>query len=393
DLFLAQFDNALTKIEKATYLGGSGDEIDCAFALDRNGNIYVSAMTASLDFPVTPGAFDETYNGGAYDGYLAKISPDLDELVFSTYYGGNASDEPEAIDVHPSGEAYLAGLTHSDDFPSTEGPVTIHDDYGEAFVMRFNNKGDVLKYSYVFGGDSEDLPGSIVLSPGTNAKPGKNGNGNEDNRVVTLNLAGLTKSSDFPTTPDAYDSTLANIDGWNDIIFMRFVFGKDDKKGNALLASKDDMVLPENQVGINGRTSVGHEGEMFAMDIPEKVKVLKKQYYEAYQRTDKDDWKSGESGQGVLNANALLGQNYPNPFTAETRIEVHLPADAWVSLKIFTLDGKEVCTLVQRELEEGKHSFTWNATDQGGQAMPGGIYLLRLDAGDRHEVNRMLYLP
>ena len=60
----------------SSYLGGSGDEDNGAAApgLDQQGNIYVSGVTSSTDFPVTPGAIQPTYGGGDIDGPLAKVT-------------------------------------------------------------------------------------------------------------------------------------------------------------------------------------------------------------------------------------------------------------------------------------------------------------------------------
>jgi hypothetical protein len=66
----------------SSYLGGSanenarGDGIDYfgTIAADNSGRIYVAGRTDSADFPTTPNAFDTTFNGPTYDGFLTKIS-------------------------------------------------------------------------------------------------------------------------------------------------------------------------------------------------------------------------------------------------------------------------------------------------------------------------------
>jgi hypothetical protein len=60
----------------SSYLGGSGDEDNGGGApgLDKRGNFYVSGVTSSTDFPVTPGAIQPTYGGGDIDGPLAKVT-------------------------------------------------------------------------------------------------------------------------------------------------------------------------------------------------------------------------------------------------------------------------------------------------------------------------------
>ncbi len=79
-----------------------------------------------------------------------------------------------------------------------------------------------------------------------------------------------------------------------------------------------------------------------------------------------------------------LLQNYPNPFNPSTNIGFKLPEKAFVSLKIFNLAGEEVRTIVQGELENGYHSYNFDAA-----GLPSGIYLYRLNAGEFAQVRKM----
>ena len=78
----------------STYLGGSANEgefREMSVALDAAGNVYVAGHTSSTDFPVTLGAYDETYNGG-YDVFISKFDPSLTNLLATTYLGGSGFD-------------------------------------------------------------------------------------------------------------------------------------------------------------------------------------------------------------------------------------------------------------------------------------------------------------
>ncbi|HGY57292.1 MAG TPA: T9SS type A sorting domain-containing protein [Caldithrix abyssi] len=81
---------------------------------------------------------------------------------------------------------------------------------------------------------------------------------------------------------------------------------------------------------------------------------------------------------------ALL-QNYPNPFNPQTRIAVDLPKASHVVLKVYSISGEDIATLVNGQLEAGKYNFTFNAGH-----LPSGIYLYRLKAGNYEAVKRML---
>jgi hypothetical protein len=82
-----------------------------------------------------------------------------------------------------------------------------------------------------------------------------------------------------------------------------------------------------------------------------------------------------------------LSQNFPNPFNPATTIQYQLPADGFVSLKVFDILGREVTTLVHEEQKADYHKATFDA---GGLAS--GTYFYRLQAGTFTSVRRLLIL-
>jgi hypothetical protein len=60
----------------SSYLGGSGTDIAFSVAVDSEGNLYVTGRTNSLNFPITPGAFDTSFNGGGRDAFVTKLDTD-----------------------------------------------------------------------------------------------------------------------------------------------------------------------------------------------------------------------------------------------------------------------------------------------------------------------------
>lgn len=73
DYCLSNLDNGLSNLLYSTYIGGSGDERYGQIALTNEGRLVVSGCTGSRDFPVTAGAYDEDYNGGATDIFIVKM--------------------------------------------------------------------------------------------------------------------------------------------------------------------------------------------------------------------------------------------------------------------------------------------------------------------------------
>ncbi|MBM2841695.1 MAG: hypothetical protein HW412_2223, partial [Bacteroidetes bacterium] len=82
-----------------------------------------------------------------------------------------------------------------------------------------------------------------------------------------------------------------------------------------------------------------------------------------------------------------LLQNYPNPFNPSTKISFQLPAVSFVTLRVFDLLGREVGTLVNKEMEAGSHSVTWDAAD-----VSAGVYFYKLQAGAFGDVKKLLVL-
>ncbi len=87
-----------------------------------------------------------------------------------------------------------------------------------------------------------------------------------------------------------------------------------------------------------------------------------------------------------------LDGNYPNPFNATTRFDFELMAPARVELRIYSLDGRLVRTILAAGLDEGRHSCTWNGRDDLGRTVASGGYFYRFQAGDQAEVRRMVLL-
>lgn len=86
----------------------------------------------------------------------------------------------------------------------------------------------------------------------------------------------------------------------------------------------------------------------------------------------------------------LLLPNYPNPFNPETTLRYQLPEAGQVQLKIYNALGQVVRTLVDGLQPAGAQQVVWDGRDEGGQDVAGGVYLYRLEAGDRVQTRLML---
>jgi hypothetical protein len=104
-----------------------------------------------------------------------------------------------------------------------------------------------------------------------------------------------------------------------------------------------------------------------------------------------EDDGTGVDDSVTASAFALLG-NSPNPFNPATRIEFDLPETAAVTLEVYSAAGRRVATLVDRTVEAGRHHVVWRGVDGSGRALPSGVYLARLSAGEEAAEHRMVLL-
>jgi hypothetical protein len=79
----------------------------------------------------------------------------------------------------------------------------------------------------------------------------------------------------------------------------------------------------------------------------------------------------------------------PNPFRPRTSVSFELPRSATVSLAVYAASGRLVTRLVEGEgLAAGAHTFTWDGRAHDGQRVAAGVYLFRLETGERIELRR-----
>jgi len=121
DAFVVKLDGVSGALLYDTYLGGSGVDWAFGIALDDVGNIYVTGMTNSPDFP-TANAVQAAYGGGGPytwgDAFITELNAAGNALVYSTYLGGSSDDAGNAIAVDGSGAVYVVGTTTSPNFPT-----------------------------------------------------------------------------------------------------------------------------------------------------------------------------------------------------------------------------------------------------------------------------------
>ncbi len=122
DLIVLRFNAATSQFTFATYLGGSAADTLGGIASDAAGTLFLAGTTASSDFPVTPGAFQQkpacSSASTCNATFVTHMNPSGTALFYSTYLGGSGgNDQARGIALDPVGDAYITGLTDSADFP------------------------------------------------------------------------------------------------------------------------------------------------------------------------------------------------------------------------------------------------------------------------------------
>lgn len=147
----------------ATFLGGTAEDRCLGLAVGPDGSAYVAGVTDSRDFP-RKNPFQET-SGGQSDGFVARISPEGDRLVYSTYLGRSKNDRCTALAVDASGAAVAAGRTDGPGFPLVRPLQGFGGGPADAFIVKLAVDGKSLLFSTCLGGRHEDEATALALDP------------------------------------------------------------------------------------------------------------------------------------------------------------------------------------------------------------------------------------
>jgi hypothetical protein len=209
-------DGFVTKLNKdgnalvySTYLGGGSSSSGTGFtagfsiAVDSTGSAYVTGQTRATDFP-TANPIQATFGGGFPDGdaFVTKLNTGGNALVYSTYLGGSDNDIGFEIAVDSGGNAHVAGVTRSTNFPTANAFQSALKGASDGFVAKLNATGTAFNYSTYLGGTADESANGIALDSAGNAV-----------------IAGGTSSTDFPTVNP---TQAANNGGGADVFLTRF---------------------------------------------------------------------------------------------------------------------------------------------------------------------------
>jgi hypothetical protein len=213
DALVAKYEAATGRGEWGRAFGGYGEEKANALALDAQGNIWVTGKTDAIgtenDFVIAGPALQtkcgsgDVYGSCGADGFVTKLSPNGQEVLYSSFLGGDyngsetgsGGDEGAAIAIDTQGYVYVAGKTFATNFP-TKNPLQISkrgaENFTDGFLTKISPDGSALMYSTYLGGEKWDEVRAIVIDAQGNAS-----------------VTGFTGSQDFPLK-DSLQDTLGN---------------------------------------------------------------------------------------------------------------------------------------------------------------------------------------
>jgi len=223
----------------SAYWGSSLADQITAMKLGPKGLLYMVGSTNSYENLTTDGAYQD-HIVGLVEAFLMILDTTNYQLKYLTYLGGSNNDIATALDIDPNGVAVIAGTTTSTDFP-VAGPAVLTTGAAttvDAFVAKIDpslSGTDALIYStFLGGGTGLEAANGITVD--------KNG---------YMYVIGTTRSTDFPTTGNAYaqvlygpqDAFITVLDPNNAaLVYSTYMGGELDDDGRAIAVGTDGKI-------------------------------------------------------------------------------------------------------------------------------------------------------
>lgn len=211
DMSISKINADGTAMIWSTYIGGSDNEQPHSLITNNNNELFIYGVCWSNNYPTTPNAFDNSYNGNG-DIVITRLNAAGSALIGSTYMGGTG---PDGINITTSGvgnslrqnygddargevilddlgNCYIASCTQSPDFPASGSAMqnTFGGGLQDGCVFKLNAALSVLNWATYIGGNGDDACYGLKVDT--------------SNNVYTT---GGTTSTNFPTTPGAFQTT------------------------------------------------------------------------------------------------------------------------------------------------------------------------------------------
>ena len=251
-----------------TYISGFRKDKAKDIHIDEEHNVYLTGITFSGDFVTSKKcnfgnkgngqtssisaskSLDSTNNG---DAFLIKISS-TEDVDWVSYMRGDKVDESRAISVDKKGNIYIAGYTYSPDFPVKKA-FDEEISNGDAFISKFDNKGELIWSTFLGGGSWNEGANDIVI---------------DENEYVFV--VGWTSSDDFPYAINQYnggccDGYISKLDCNGRLIWSRYIGGeKEEEITGVQIDEKENVYLTGWTNSLQFPTQVGYQMALKSID-------------------------------------------------------------------------------------------------------------------------------
>ncbi|MCP3937823.1 MAG: hypothetical protein GY708_20945, partial [Actinomycetia bacterium] len=199
DVVVAKLDNTLSTLLASTFIGGALWDEARSLHVDSDDTVLVGGNTVNSSsfgaiYPTTAGAYSTCSNTLAgHDAFVSRLSVDFSTLIASTCIGPDPTNELiVGIKTTADGSVVVIGRTGSSVFPVTVGAfdTTFNGGTEDAFVAKFDSGLTTLAASTYLGGNVWEYPHALMIDP-----------------AGMIHVTGGTRSTDFPTTVDGYDTS------------------------------------------------------------------------------------------------------------------------------------------------------------------------------------------
>lgn len=186
-----------------TYFGGTGVDNLKSMQVEESGEIYLAGITTSANLPTTSCTYQAMKNSGT-DGFIAKLAPGAEELVFSTYLGGRGTDILNGMTLDQYSNILLTGYTNSADFPTHNALYPSQAGRYDAVVVKLDRSGRFVHFSTLIGGLNDDFAYAITVDQVDD----------QDTGLRYFYVGGETRSNDFPIENPYQRDYTGNADGF-----------------------------------------------------------------------------------------------------------------------------------------------------------------------------------